>query len=305
MAHGMIKKHIGIPTFPLGETVPRILHQHFLAGDAAIPEPIRAIRDGLRAANPGWTYSFWDAERAEAWMAETYGRDVLARYLSIRPEYYAARSDLLRYLNLYAEGGVYFDIKSTCDRPLDAAIRPEDRYILMPWEADQRFQHPELAHMPDGEYAQWAIVSVGGHPYLRAVIQRVLANIGDYAEWRNGVGMYSTLRVTGPIAYTLAIEDIRPSHPHTRLALPSERGFRYSALTRGDSHRPIFGLHYAEIKTPMVTPSPVDAAILQGVRWIKRFPPAAAAVRFVRSVLVPGSPHDGSRPKPPRNPGIR
>lgn len=281
---------IDLPTFPVGDAIPRILHQHFLAGEAAIPEPVRAIRDGLRAANPGWSYSFWDARRAETWIGETYGKDVLARYLRIQPEYYAARSDLLRYLNLYAQGGVYLDIKSTCDRPLDAAIRPGDKYILMPWEADQRYEHPELAHLADGEYAQWAIISVAGHPYLRAVIQRVLANVAAYAEWRNGVGMHATLRVTGPIAYSLAIEEIRPRHPHTWLSVPSDRGFRYTALARGDSHRPIFGKHYAEIKTPMVAPSPLEAVLLGGVRWIKRFPPAATAVRHIRSVCAPLKP---------------
>lgn len=282
----MSRRGIPFPEFSMGETVPRILHQHFLLGDAAIPEPVRAIRDALRAANPDWTYSFWDAERAEAWIAKTYGKDVLARYLRIRPEYYAARSDLLRYLNIYAQGGVYLDIKSTCSRPLDEAILPGERYILMPWEAGERFQHPELAHMPDGEYAQWVIASVPGHPYLRAVIRRVLANIDDYSEWRNGVGMRAILRVTGPIAYTLAIEEIVARHPHTRLAVPSERGFRYTGLPSGDAHRPIFGPHYADVKIPMVTPTAFEAALLGGVRYIKRFPPAAAAVRHVRSVCL-------------------
>ena len=274
------------PSFPMGGPIPRILHQHFLLGESAIPDRIRPIRDALRAANPDWTYSFWDAERAERWIADTYGRDVLARYLRIAPEYYAARSDLLRYLNLYALGGVYLDIKSTCDRPLDEAIRPEDRFLVLPWNRDSArpIRFPELEHIDGGVYVQWAIASTQGHPILRGVIESVLHNVDAYSARRFGAGKPGTLRMSGPIAYTLAVEALRTQHPHTYLAAPSARGFRYSALEAGDSHFGLFGTHYTELKTPVVTPSRLEALLIRALRFLKRMPLIATVVERLRNV---------------------
>jgi hypothetical protein len=209
---------------------------------------------------------------------------VLARYRRIRLEYIAARSDLLRYLALYAEGGVYLDVKSSCRVPLDEAIRPEDRFLLMSWGVTG---HHELAHAPDGELLQWAIVTVPGHPFLREVITHVLRNIDDYAEWRTGVGRKGTLRLTGPVAYTLAIEPVRTLHPHTFLADPAERGFVYTMLPDMLSHRALFGpaSHYTGLDLPLVEQSLGAMLVSRGARAVRRVPMLAAVARRIRPGL--------------------
>ncbi len=280
----MPKEPIRLPEVPMGSSIPRILHQHFLSGEAAIPPAIRDIQKALRCRNPGWTYSFWDSARAETFIAGTYGPAVLERYLRIRPEYHAARSDLLRYLALYVEGGVYLDVKSTCLRPLDDAIRPEDRFLLMEWGV---VGHEELAGVPEGEFVQWAIVTVPGHPFLREAILRVLRNIDDYAEWRSGVGRKGTLRVTGPIAYTLAIAPVRALHPHTHLRRPEERDFVYSMLPDMLSHRDLFGTkaHYSGLDSPVVATSPSRRILAGAVRVARRIPPAVWVARKIRPLI--------------------
>jgi inositol phosphorylceramide mannosyltransferase catalytic subunit len=239
-------------------------------------------------ANPAWSYSFWDAERAEAFIAEAYGLDVLARYRRIRPEYHAARSDLLRYLALYRLGGVYLDIKSSCRVPLDEALRPEDRFLLMHWDLGQIVPHAELSHVAQGEYLQWCIATVPGHPYLREVIDRVLRNIDHYAPWRSGTGRWGTLRLTGPVAYTLAIEPVRECHPHTYIADPAARGFVYSDLPGAEVHRELFGRekHYTALEAPIVEPTWPVAVLSQAIRWGKRMPGGAALARRLRPLLL-------------------
>ncbi|NHA15351.1 glycosyltransferase family 32 protein [Thioalkalivibrio sp. XN279] len=275
----------------MGGSIPRILHQHFLIGEAAIPAPVRAVRDALRAANPHWIYSFWDSPRAEAFIGETYGSEILSRYRRIRPEYYAARSDLLRYLALYAQGGVYLDIKSTCDRPLDSAIRPEDRFLLLHFphmmagsrtpsaNAFLRSFLPEVAHLPNGEFAQWVIVTVPGHPYLRAVIDRVLQNIDSYSPFRLGMAGGGTLRLTGPIAYSLEIDAIRDCHPHSGPMSANERGFVYSGLDQGVDHRKVFGrgVHYGDLRGPIIETS-------RGIDLLARAIPALTKIPLVASI---------------------
>jgi hypothetical protein len=277
----MPKEPIHLPDVPMGTTIPRILHQHFLMGEAAIPCEIRKIRHALLEANPGWADSFWDAARAEAFIGEVYGDGVLERYRRIRPEYVAARSDLLRYLVLYVQGGVYLDVKSSCRLPLDEAIRPQDRFLLMSWGVTG---HHELKGIAYGELVQWAIVTVQGHPFLREVIARVLRNIDEYAEWRTGVGRKGTLRLTGPVAYTLAIDPVRTMYPHTYLHDPGERGFVYTMLPDMASHRALFGpaSHYTGLNVPLVEESPFSSLVSHGVRVVRRIPLLAGAARWLR-----------------------
>ena len=71
--------------------------------------------------------------------------------------------------------------------------------------------------MPGGEYQQWHVIGSPGHPFLEQVIIRVLKGIHTYDENTDGVGPSATLRVTGPIAYTLAINSVLSDHPHTMI----------------------------------------------------------------------------------------
>jgi hypothetical protein len=277
--------HWTLPDIPQGDVIPRILHQHFLAGEAAIPDTIRPIRDALRAANPTWEYRFWDAARAEAFIAESYGPQVLDLYRRIRPEYYAARSDLLRYLVMYVQGGIYLDIKSTCDRPLDDTFGPDDRFLLLHFEhlmddvrtpevdRIRRKYMWEIAHVPNGEYVQWVIVTVPGHPFLRAVIERVLSNIAGYSPLRFGMGGFAVLRVTGPIAYTLTIDAIRDRHAHSAPVCARDRGFIYSGLGSQWVHAGVFGsAYYRKLNLPICAISPAYTFVYRVCRRLMRLP---------------------------------
>jgi mannosyltransferase OCH1-like enzyme len=245
------------------------------------------VRDALRAANPDWSYKLWDTAAAEAFISGTYGEAVLRRFRRISPEYYAARSDLLRYLTIYAEGGVYLDMKSTCDRPLDAAILPDDRFLLFHFphfmegartpEVHRAYSaaHPDLIPHKNGEYVQWVIVAVPGHPYLRAVIQSVLRRIDTYTPFTHGVGRVPVVRMTGPIAYTHVIHRIRDLHPHSGPMSIAERGFVFSGF--GDQHaheavNPEGASHYARLGSPLLQSSALTQFLTRAMNRTRHTP---------------------------------
>lgn len=247
---------IELPDIAQGTSVPRRLHHVFLDGWAAMPDVFRQTVEATRAHNPGWQATFWDAGRGERFIAETYGRRVLDIYRSLDPRYYAARGDLLRYLILHALGGVYLDVKSIADRPLDDVLRPEDSYWLcqFPLARDRlaaQSHYAELRHVPGGEYCQWVIVSAPGHPFLAAVLRDVLRNVAQYDPLRAGVGGMGVIRTTGPIAYTRAIHPIRPAHPH-RYVLLEEVGLRYTVLGDVIGHHRTQRRHYSRHLAPLV-----------------------------------------------------
>jgi len=258
-----------LPAAREGRGIPRLIHQIYLPGADALPAAERAVVAALGARNPGWEHRLHDAGAARTFIAGEYGAAVLALWEAIDPAYYAARADLLRYLLLYRHGGVYLDVKSTALAPLDSVLDPADAFLLGQWP-DQRdlparaSRFRELRHVAGGEYQQWVIVAAPGHPFLRAVIAAVLANIAGYRSFRDGVGAKGVLAVTGPIAYTRAIHPIRDRHPH-RLVAFEALGLRYRAADGLHLADTAAGRHYAQLHRPVVRRGPLETALAEAL----------------------------------------
>jgi hypothetical protein len=246
----------------MGGAIPKLIHQCFF-GTQAFPEALKANVEALKALNPGWRHTLYDGEMMREFIVRNYGPDMLRYYSRINPKYGAALADFFRYLLLYKVGGVYLDVKSTVLRPLDDILHADDRYILGQWDNPDLVErsgwgkHGELAHIDKGEFQQWHIMCAPGHPFLRAVITSVLANIDRYTPWRGGTGWYGTFKLTGPIAYTLAIDPLREQFPH-RFIDTVEAGLEYSIFSQR-THLAIFSSHYYRLTEPIVKLSPAMA----------------------------------------------
>ncbi len=161
--------------------IPKNIHQTFYT--KVLPSEIEKNVVNIRTLNPGWEYRLYDDDDIVEFIKNNYEPFVLGYYNRINPEYGAARADLFRYLLMHKYGGVYLDIKSAPTKPLDTVLMPDDRYLLSHWRngKGERFEgaglHPELHNIPGGEFQQWHIVAAPGHPFLKAVIKKVLRNI--------------------------------------------------------------------------------------------------------------------------------
>lgn len=267
-----------IPAEPEGQAIPRIIHQTH-GSQTALPPDIRESIAALRANNPGWEYRFYDDAAVARFIGHAYGPAVLACFMRIDPRYGAARADLFRYLLLYRVGGVYLDIKSTARCPLDEIIGSGDRLVLAQWPPNGRFEGAgrhewEFAgKIEGGEFQQWHIICPPGHPYLYAVIQAVMRNIASYIPRMHGSGRNAVLRLTGPIAYTLAILPLLRSGRHRLVADHEELGLDYSVYSRNDDHKQLFRAHYSELTIPVVRPGPFRrclSAMYGGFDWVRR-----------------------------------
>lgn len=240
-----------IPKLPFGDTLPRIIHRVHLGGE--LPDVLRAnLEDAIRL-NPGWRQITYGEEDVRAFIIEHYGRKIQDIYDRINPDYLAARSDLFRYLVVYRSGGVYLDTKSRIARPLDETLASDERFVISQWrnrpgEAHAGHGlHRELADVAGGEFQQWHVIACAGHPFLAAVIGRVLENIRTYRPW-TGVGRNGVLRVTGPIPYTRAIMPLLDRYPHRRVRSEQEIGLAFSCI----DHSPYKSTHYSERTSPVV-----------------------------------------------------
>ncbi len=263
-------------------SIPKIIHQTF--GSSQLPDELSENIAKIKALNPGWEYRFYDDVDMIGFIAANYDSHVVECFNRINPVYGAARADLFRYLLVYKCGGVYLDIKSSLRLPLDSILRDDDQYLLSHWQAPfanwGEFQ--ELSHIARGEFQQWHIIATPGHPFLESVIKYVLNKIDCYTPGVDGVGRYGVLRVTGPIAYTLAIEPLLKLHPHRFAESDGELGFEYniiSASTNPVGHRALFKNHYTTLTEPLII-RPVDIQSREKLEHAATTPPSPAAGPF-------------------------
>jgi mannosyltransferase OCH1-like enzyme len=259
------------------EVIPKIIHHVFFRGADKLSAADSLASKRLRERNPGWEYRFYDEEAAVSWVEEHCEPRVRTAFHLIDPAYYAARSDLLRYLLCYEHGGVYLDVKSDASLPLDEVLRTDDEYILSQW-AELRHRpagagnHRDLDHVPGDEFVQWFIVSAPHHPFLRDVISDVVRNIETYSAFREGVGRMGVLRTTGPIAYTRTIYPLLGAYPHRLVAFESDLGLVYSRYGDHESHRRVYRTHYEDLTGPVIRSGPVSA--MAANIWYGRMRPA-------------------------------
>jgi inositol phosphorylceramide mannosyltransferase catalytic subunit len=248
-----------IPLVAAGTSIPKIIHQVYIS--RALPPVLQANVDRIRALNPGWEYRFYDDGEMVDFIASAYGERALAYYNRINRKYGASRADFFRYLLLYKVGGIYLDIKSSLEKPLDHVLRPDDMYLLSRWRnvAGGGFEgwglHDQLKSIGGEEFQQWHIIAAPGHPFLRAVIERVMRNIDVYNPVFHGTGKQGVLRVTGPIAYTQSIVPLLDRHRHRLVDSQDDLGLVYSIFGADNkrAHKSVFTFHYTALNEPVTS----------------------------------------------------
>lgn len=249
-----------IPVFPFGTEIPKVMHQTYFSPETPprpVPPEIQENIAFLKSTNPGWEHRLYGREEMVQFISSSYGAEVLKYFNRIDPAYGAAQADLFRYLLIYKYGGVYLDVKSSINIPFAHFLRNDDVFLLSQWrnreseEFDGWGLHYDLRHIEGGEFQQWHIVSVPGHPFLRRVILAVLSNMDLYLPGLHGVGKMAVLRLTGPSAYTLAIAPMLGLHKHRLITNEKPFPLRYS-IYGYDAHMGVFKAHYSKLKNPVV-----------------------------------------------------
>lgn len=121
------------------------------------------------------------------------------------------KSDLLRYLVLGAQGGVYTDTDTVALKPVDVwvpeALRGKAR-LIVGIEFDRRDGGP-WADIPHWlQFCQWTIAAAPGHPVFKRMVDRVLRSVQDLSDL-HGVPIdqlrlesFEVMNSTGPAAWT-------------------------------------------------------------------------------------------------------
>jgi mannosyltransferase OCH1-like enzyme len=245
-----------VETETIGNTIPKVVHQTYYTKQ--LPSEIQENIIRMQSENPDWIFKLYDDHDIDVFITTHYP-NLKKFYDKINPSYGAAKADFFRYLVMYKEGGVYLDIKSGLQKTLDEITDSANHYILSNWPRSypkiMQGMHKGISN-PMGEYQQWHIISVKGHPYLQQVINNVCNNIVNYNPFIHDFGSWGVFNLTGPIAYSEAIYPILNQHPHSYYPDHIAIGLEYCAISSTNKlagHHAIFKKkHYSKLKESVV-----------------------------------------------------
>ena len=266
----------------MGNSIPKVIHQTYY--NKKLPSEIQQNVEHLKSMNPDWEYRLYDDKDIEAYISLYYPK-LLSIYRKINPVYGAAKADFFRYLVIYNEGGVYLDIKSSAIKPLNEVLLPTDKYLLCHWQNDLGQIHEKIGFHacianPLGEFQQWHIAAIKGHPFLKAVVENVCNNINHYNPLIHDTGGWAVVNSTGPIAYTLAISPILNLYSHRLERDNSDFGFIYSIYESkglGMGHYSNHKKHYT-LRNDSLTKLPKFAQLL--------FNTTKPAIKLLKAILI-------------------
>lgn len=166
-----------------------------------------------REKNPYHRYEVFSDSSAETFVLQSfhYDPDITQTYLNLRDP--ILRADFLRYLILYAEGGVWSDIDTKALKPVSDWIPTEYAgrvNAVIGLEIDE----PEVMWVDWADnfvLCQSTMMASAGHPIYHRLIQNIIRTLDEMA-WNQSislkelhVGFRDVLRITGPVAFTSAV----------------------------------------------------------------------------------------------------
>lgn len=143
--------------------------------------------------NKDYKYEFYDDERIEQFMKESFGPRVYNAYSKLQIG--AAKADFFRYAVLYKRGGVYLDLDSDILVSLDKYLKEDDKAVITHERIHRAF------------YVQWALIYDKEHPFLEKTIEYIVDNIEQKRF------LHDTHGLTGPGVYSKAINDTIQENP--------------------------------------------------------------------------------------------
>lgn len=166
--------------------IPRVIWQTYKSND--IPAPAQPGVDSWTRANPKWAYNFLDDAEIDAFVAEncTPREYETFRRLPLG----AMKADFWRYVVLYTHGGVYADIDTTSEQPIERWVGSASNIVT------------GVENDPTDWFCQWVIAAAPGHDILRWAIDKMVERCAGEIDLSDPEAIYY---YTGPLLWTDAV----------------------------------------------------------------------------------------------------
>lgn len=158
----------------LTTTIPKKIW--YKLGPKGLSDEIREWSASCIDKNPTYHAEFLTDSSSDEYVVRTFAShpDIVESYMNLTVP--ILKADLLRYLLLYSEGGIWFDLDVSCeDVPIDEWVPPEyDGHVglVLGWEFDVGWGDTFIR-----QFASWTMMAKPGLPHMWMVVEDILEGI--------------------------------------------------------------------------------------------------------------------------------
>lgn len=185
--HPLISEHIGIPKIIWYKLGP-----HGLSDDA------KNWTDSCITNNPDYRAKFMTDSSGDEYVQKHFASrpDIVQNYLALTVPIFKA--DLLRYLLLYNQGGIWSDLDVSCeDVPIDEWMPNEyknNASLVVGWEFDVGWGKPFIR-----QFTSWTIMAKPRSPHMMQVIDDILQTLRETTLEKNVAVENATVEMFGDV----------------------------------------------------------------------------------------------------------
>ena len=193
---------------------PRKIFQTAPSSPATLPPEDWPAIQTWTDLNPNHRYEILTHDTAESYITEKFPHDpsIFETFSKIRDR--ILRADMIRYIVLLGDGGVYSDLDTKLHQPIDKWVPEQYRdkaNVVVGIEYDKLDGQRWLDWTLDLQFCTWAIMAKPSHPLLLKTVKHGITQINELAK-KHGtsvsdlkVNFLEVLDTTGPAAFTRSV----------------------------------------------------------------------------------------------------
>lgn len=178
------------------DVIPKILW--YKLGPNGLTNDAKIWTDSCIKSNPDYQAKFITDVEADEYVQKAFASrpDIIEGFLGLAIP--ILKADLLRYMLLYNQGGIWSDLDITCEGvPIDDWIPPQFKAntgVVVGWEFDWGWPGPFVR-----QFASWTIMAKPGSPHMLQVIDDILDALHETLRRHNVSYGDVTLEMIGDV----------------------------------------------------------------------------------------------------------
>lgn len=224
--------------------------------------------------NPDYQYTLVSTVGANAFALKHYanGREILKPFLSLRVP--MLRSDLLRYMLLESEGGIYSDLNTTAIMPINEWIPSNLRskvhaVVGVEYDQGEREAYPRMEG-PQLQFSQGTMAASRGHPLMSRMVTDLVEALQALAI-KNGTtvaelqpSVEEVLELSGPVIWTRTVLKTLSEATGTEMSYQNFTGMKEPRVFGDVMILPVNSLEVGQLHSRSVREGSRDALVRHG-----------------------------------------
>jgi hypothetical protein len=126
--------------------IPKIIWQTYEVPFEELPQYIKDCAQTWKDCNPEWEYRYMDAKQRNDFVLNNFDKEW--HDIFIKLPYGVLQSDIWRHMVLFVHGGVYADLDTICNRPIEVWLKNDKNTTVFIDDGDINFCQFLIASIP-------------------------------------------------------------------------------------------------------------------------------------------------------------